>query len=395
MSHPLFPFYITSLTETKKREEMKTGTSAPADKTILQVPSDKPLLNLMMEELKRAEEAFRPTNYWAAYEPRFMAELEAHGLTDMRRQKNLVFRSFGAVDFVHPVAELMLRNHRIFRHWPFNTRGVSGLAERLDRYLSKYIRTVDGLDFNTYVRLGYAFALEYAEGSHARPLSEFSMSTAGNPEGVVEIDGRLYSRQMIQYYLQYSYVSRFVNFADLPVIAELGSGMGRQTEIFFKLHPGSAYLLFDIPPQLYVAEQYLKTVFPGKVVSYRETKDWTDLSKVKPGHIHILGNFKMPILTTGPVDLFWNSASFHEMEPAVVRNYLRYVDATARWAYLAENLKGGKRAKSPGELGILEVTTLDDYKAGLPDFDLVDKSPVSRINGKPLSDHHLMFKRRG
>jgi hypothetical protein len=170
--------------------------------------------------------------------------------------------------------------------------------------------------------------------------------------------------------------------------------MGRQTEIFFKLHPESAYLLFDIPPQLYVAEQYLKTVFPGKVVSYNETRDWTDLKAIKPGHIHIFGNSKMPLLATGPVSLFWNSASFHEMEPDVVQSYLQYVNATAEWAYLAENLRGGKRAKAPGELGILKVTTLDHYKEGLPNFDMVDMAPVCRVNGKPLSDHHMMFKRR-
>jgi putative sugar O-methyltransferase len=373
---------------------MKIDTPMPNTSTPLQVPGDEALLSLMMSGLKQADPSFQPTNYWAAYEPRFMNELKAHGLKDMRRQKNLVFRSFGAVDFVHPVAELMLRNHRLFRQWPFNTQPITKLAERIDKYLSRYIKTVDALDFETYVRLGYAYANEYARGSHARPLSEFSMSVAGNPEGVVEIEGRLYSRQMIQYYLQYAYISRFVNFNDLPVIAELGSGMGRQTEIFFKLHPESAYLLFDIPPQLYVAEQYLQTVFPGKVVSYRETQHWTDLKSIKPGHIHILGNFKMPLLATAPVSLFWNSASFHEMEPAVVQNYLQYVDATCQWAYLAENLKGGKRAKAPGDLGILQVTTLDHYKSGLPSFNLIDQTPVERVNGKPLQDHHMLFQRR-
>jgi putative sugar O-methyltransferase len=373
---------------------MKVEKVMPNDTAAIQVPSDENLLKLMMSDLKQADQSFQPTNYWAAYEPRFMAELGAHGLTDMRRQKNLVFRSFGAVDFVHPVAELTLRNHRIFRQWPFNTQPVTRLAERMDQYLSRYIRTVDKLDFANYVELGYAYAQQYARGSNARPLSDFSMSLAGNPDGVVQIEGRWYSRQMIQYYLQYAYVSRFLDFDKLPVIAELGSGMGRQTEILFKLHPDSAYLLFDIPPQIYVAEQYLKTAFPGKVVSYRETRDWTDLSAIKPGHIHLFGNYKMPLLTTRPVSLFWNSASFHEMEPDVVQNYLKYVNATCEWAYLAENLKGGKRAKTPGELGILQVTTLDHYKAGLPGFDLVDMSPVPRINGKPLSDHHMMFKRK-
>lgn len=372
---------------------MTTEQQSKSHVDAVQVPSDVSLLNLMMADLRQADPAFQPTNYWAAYEPRFMKELEEHGLEDMRRQKNLVFRSFGAVDFVHPVAQLTFRNSRIFRHWPLNTTPVTKLADGFDAFMSRYIRLIDNLDFETYVQLGYAFAQEYSRGSNARSLSEFSMSLAGNPDGIVEIEGRKYSRQMIQYYLQYAYVSRFADFDKLTVIAELGSGMGRQTEIFFKLHPSNTYLLLDIPPQIYVAEQYLKTVFPGKVVSYRETRNWQDLSLVKPGHIHILGNHQMPLLPSGKINLFWNSASFHEMEPDVVLNYLKYVNDSADYVYLGENLKGGKKAKTPGDLGILKVTTLEDYKSGLPNLDLVDLSPTLRINGKPLKDHNMLFQR--
>jgi hypothetical protein len=139
----------------------------------IQVASDEVLLDLMMDDLRKAEQEFQPTNYWAAYEPRFMRELNMHGLKDMRRQKNLVFWSFGAVDFVHPVAELTFRNSRVFKRWPMNTAGLTRLAVRFDALMSRYIKTVDSLDFDSYVRLGYAYAQEYARGSRARPLSEF------------------------------------------------------------------------------------------------------------------------------------------------------------------------------------------------------------------------------
>ncbi len=371
------------------------ATVSTASAVAAQAPDDYALLEMMMADLKKAPVVFQPTNYWATYEPRFMAELKAHGLKDFRRQKDAVFRAFGGVDFVHPTAELAFRNSRLFRNRLARAiPGLPGLAHRLDLFLSRYIKTLDGLDMATYVRLGYLFAEDYARGSAARPLSAFSMSLVGNPDGVVEIDGRLYTRQMIQYYLQYAYVSRFVSFDDLPVIAELGSGMGRQTEIFAKLHPNQTYLLFDIPPQIYVAEQYLKAVFGDRVVSYRENRDRTSLSNLRPGAIYIFGNNQMPLLETYPVDLFWNSASFHEMEPDVVQNYLRFVDASTRWVYLGENLKGGVKASKPGDFGILKVTRREDYVGGLPSFDLIDTSPTLRINGKPLADTNMMFRRK-
>ena len=365
------------------------------DSAVPQPADDPSLLDLMMEDLRAADPQFQPTNYWAVYEQRFLPQLKKHGLRDFRRQKDLVFRSFGAVDFDHPFAELVFRKSPAWRRFPLrHVPGVAALAARLDRALGSHLWLIDGMDMETYVRLGYSFAKDYASVGRARPLSAFSMSMVGNPPGVVRIEGNLYTRQMIQYYLQYAYVSRYVDLEQMRVVAELGSGMGRQTEILYKLHPQAAYLLFDIPPQIYVAEQYLKAVFPGRVVSYRETRSWNDLDTVAGGFIYIFGNHKMPLLRGTATDLFWNSASFHEMEPDVVREYLRFVNASAKWAYLSQNLKGGGMANRPGQPGILRATSLEDYRSGLPDFDLVEMQPTLRINGKPLLDHGMIFRRR-
>jgi putative sugar O-methyltransferase len=360
-----------------------------------QASDDFELLELMMADLRSAPAEFSPTNYWAVYERRFLPQLRASGLVDFRRRGDAVFRSFGAVDFVHPVAELRLHDSRVFRSPPAQwLPGIQSLAVKLDQLLSRYIRTLDGLDPEAYVRLGYHFAEAYAKNTHARPINQLSMSLVGNPDNVVDIEGRSYTRQTIQYYLQYAYISRFVDFESLETVAELGSGMGRQTEIFSKLHPNVTYLLFDLPPQIYVAEQYLKAVFPDRVVSYRQTRDWTSIDALKPGQIVILGNHQFPLVAKRPIDLFWNSASFHEMEPDIVRHYLGFVDATTRWVYLSENLKGGVKAKQEGNLGILNVTTRDDYLSALPNFECVDTSPALRINGKPLKDTQMVFRRR-
>ena len=357
-----------------------------------QVKDDRALLDLMMADLKASARWFQPTNYWATYEKRFLREISENGLSNFRTRDDLVFRSFGAVDFVNPIARIGISRSRVFRNWLRWVPGIETFATHLDEFLNRYIYCIDTLDLDSYTHLGYHFARYCTSNTHARPLEDFSMSLVGNPKGVVEIDGNLYTRQMIQYYLQYVDISRHLDFGEVEVYAELGCGSGRQVEICATLHPETTYLLFDIPPQLYVAEQYLSEVFPERVVSYRETRNRSDLSNLEASRIYILGSHKMPLLKHTRIDLFWNSASFHEMEPDIVKNYLDYVNKSAEWIYLSEDLGGVKKAQKPGEHGVIRTTTFDDYVSSLPSHDLIEKRQSLRINGKPLRDTAMIFR---
>ena len=138
-----------------------------------------------------------------------------------------------------------------------------------------------------------------------------------------------------------------------------------------KLHPDICFMVFDIPPQLYVCEQYLSAVFPDSVVSYRETRENGFVPEPERGGIFIMGNWKFPVLESMDVDLFWNALSFQEMEPNVVANYLSYVNRLAEAVYLYEYMGGQKLAKQRGDTGVIEKTTSEHYKNGLANFELV------------------------
>jgi putative sugar O-methyltransferase len=351
------------------------------------------LLQLMMDDLREALAPFRPTNYWQYYERLVLPELQRKGLRGFRRRRDSALEAFSAVDIVRPIVTLdhpirtRLLNNAIGRRVPGWMRFWRWLKQQLpqpEAAVNEYLTP----DVIRQLYFGYAEWRGRA-AVHARPLASVQMSCAGDPEDVFTVEGQRYSLSFVHQYLRYAFASRFVDFDKLRLFVELGSGSGKQVELLRKLHPHVCYAIFDIPPQLYVAHQYLDAVFPASVVPYRRTREMTTLDNLEPGRIYVFGSGRFPILDTARIDLFWNVASFQEMEPPVVRNYLSYVNRQADAVFLSELMQGQQVTSRPGSKGVLERTTLEHYRTYLPDFALMDSAP-----GLPFCDSTDSFWER-
>lgn len=343
----------------------------------MQVSDNYQLLKLMLEDMRTAPDIYKPTNCWAVLNKEFLPELSRAGLHDFRRRKKSILSCFGATDLKPFLGQIDLCQSRILynrhtRKIPFWT----AFLESLNFILNKIFPIYFSYNLEVINLLHYELARLYGRESAAMPIEQFEASVVGNPEHIMKINGKIYTISMLDYYIQYAYCSRYVNFEDIHIFVELGAGSGKQIEVLKKLHPNICFLVFDIPPQLYVLEQYLSAIFPDDVVSYQKTRDMNRFSHAKNGKIYIFGNWKFPILEDLKVDLFWNAQSFPGMEPDVVASYLTYVNRAAHAIFIFGNMGGKKLALKMGERGVLEQTKLEDYKRGLCDFDLIDMSPV-------------------
>lgn len=338
----------------------------------MQVEEDHPLLERMLEDTRSAPAIYQPTNYWAVYEKRFLPELRRWGLRDFATRRNSVLSSFGGTD--------------LFPDYGANLKGLfSCLNPLLNRVLP--LRLPYDMRPDDIKRAVFDQVALLGEKWGARPLEALEIFPAGNPSDLVCRNGKAYPTSVLRYYLEYAYCCRFIDFDRVSILVELGSGAGRQAEVVKRLHHHVTLLLFDIPPQLYVAEQVLKAIFPGEVVSYRQTREITSLAGIARtgrGKIHILGNWQFPLLRELPFDLFWNSASFQEMEPDVAAHYLGVVDPQAESVYLHQMMGGKEVAPRKGRHGVLRRTTLEDYRRGLARHTLVDLSegllPFRRVS---------------
>lgn len=360
----------------------------------MQVLDNPQLLKLMLEDTKHVPDIYKPTNYWAVYEKKFIPELQKLGLHDFRRRKNSILSSFGATDFSPTLCQIDLFrtrifNNRIIRKLPYWSRFLSFKNSIINRIFSRCnLYNIEDLK-----QLSYEYVRILGEKVGAKSIDEFEASLAGNPEDIIKIDKKIYTMSILYYYLRYVYCCKYLDFNNIEIMVELGCGVGKQIEVIKKLHPHISFLLFDIPPQLYVSEQYLNVVFHDSVVSYKDTRNMDSIPDIRKGKIFIFGNWKFPILEKVKIDLFWNAASFQEMEPEVVSNYLKYINKRANTVFLQEQMSGKELAKKKGKHGVLKQTKLEDYKNLLTNFQLVDISPVLMPIGKMTGSSDSFWKR--
>jgi hypothetical protein len=114
-----------------------------------------------------------------------------------------------------------------------------------------------------------------------------------------------------------------------------------------------------------------------------------DISSIK-GKIVILPAWKMPEYRNVGIDLFWNAASFQEMEPDVVRNYLALVRGMApRWISIMAMPGGNYWGEwQPGRGGTKQPVMSSIYFDALaPDYVCVADEPADMFL-RPF-DHRL------
>ena len=110
----------------------------------------------------------------------------------------------------------------------------------------------------------------------------------------------------------------------------------------------------------------------------------------------MLGSWQFNMLKSFNFDLFWNSASFQEMEPAIVENYLSIIRNKADYIYLNQNMNGMPTGKI-GTLRVLEKTTDKTYLNSLSNYNLINRSeafyPLTRAKGISGNYEYMFFEK--
>jgi putative sugar O-methyltransferase len=371
---------------------------APLDPSTA-IKNDRQLLKVMINDLRVAGEFYKPGPYWEGYESWILSWLMDNDLNQFRSTRAPALRSFGGgsrlgfhyEDDLPVLLRLLSTNTITIR---LLSKLFSLLAKLNRAFLFFHPRVIESMYQVSSHGKRVICALAYYAAQlldRDRELVHLQDSGLGNPSELFTRDGRQYTLSFLSKFSQYLYVKSHVDFGMVTFVLEIGSGIGMQAEVLLKAQPHLTICIVDIPPQLYVAQQYLAACFGAEVCGYEITRQMEHIGKsvFERYRVICLAPWQIPRMRDVAFEVFWNSASFHEMEPHLVKNYLGMVRRLVTdWVYLMEVPEGKK--------GTNERVTLEHYTEYLPDFELVDLTAARLIPEvfKGDSYRHMMFRRR-
>lgn len=326
------------------------------------------VLDELISVSEKSPQIYQETAYWKSYKKEILKEVKELNINELRSGRYPRFASFGFNEFfakkrfyhrLKAIVKLVWKY--LFLNKPYSVNAPYAIT-------SKDIQN-----------MAYRYCEINGELAKSKHISSIQASRFGNPEDIFEIGGRIYTMSFLNYYIRYCFVQKQISFNGHEIIVELGSGSGHQIEILKKLYPGFTILCFDLPAQIFICEQYLSNVV-GKenIVSSKETSKWTDLTQLKKGSIHFFGNWQFPLLKEFKFDLFWNAASFGEMEPEVVKNYLNHVTGNCTWIYLLQSRHGKSRVE--------KKIRFEDYNTWLKEYNLIKEQDAYKAYKKLVEE---------
>ena len=281
--------------------------------------NDLPLLDEMIKDLNSNYEV---DPFWKNYEYINIAKIKHYDLKKFLQFQN----SFGTTSSI---------NYNIIGK--YFIRFYFGILIKIKKYLKidlafpKIFKTLNffnyTIDDHKLTRANYSHFIFKLIDSFptSNKLLNIKDDLVWNPIDRFKLMDKKYSLNFIRYFYEFLMANNFANFEKSNFFLEIGGGYGGFTEIVKKMCPNIKIIYMDIPPQLYVAERYLKSIFNKKVAGFKETKEmeFITLDSFLDYDILIIPPWDIIKIKNNLIDFFYNANSFQEMQKETVSNYCK------------------------------------------------------------------------
>ena len=283
------------------------------------------ILNDMVEVIKKSDHIYHPSLFWEKLSKLNLEQLQTSGYSNFKRSVSQNYFNFLVMNPLNN----QFRN--LFLKWMKNPK-LKIFASKFEG--DKYIQDFE-YKFKINKRRSFFYKLfvsmlwEYTRTvDKENLLNNLEEPIEGNPLRIF-YKGKLISQDLCNSVLEYYSITSHIPSDEKEnlVISELGGGYGRSAFVFLK-SVKCKYVLFDIPPALYVCQRYLSAVFPElKIFKFRDFKEYSEIkSEYENADICFFTPNQMELLPKHQFDVFINISSLHEMTLEQIKHYFGLIN---------------------------------------------------------------------
>lgn len=286
------------------------------------------MLDQMLKDLENAPTLYSPSPFWRELNATHIRQLEKWGISQFKRTVNTRYFNWTILGILaHQMIPVGLN---WLRHPDFGVfiasfpdyNKPSGEDITAFNPISAFI-------YKVYVGMLANLTQKYDAEGFLKTIEE---PLVGNPWRI-QRKGNWISQDLCNSI--YEYYSA-LNFQKPPSgkfdIAELGAGYGRLGHVFLKAIPEATYTVIDIPPALFVSQEYLSAVFPEETIfKYRPFTSYDEVkTEFESSRIRFLMAHQIELIPPKQFNLFLNISSLHEMTGEQINTYFQQIDRTTK-----------------------------------------------------------------
>lgn len=308
---------------------------------------------------------YGPAAFWNETGENHKALIRQHGFRQFKRTINFEYHQWKVQSFtdskIKRLLKQLLRRGRI----PYGP-----LLTRINRNSMRDIPQIRSLPYAVFMGLLWQYA---AAVDWLGCLDRCEEPKLGDALPVT-YRGRLISQDLATSAIELNSIAAHVDLAKVKRIGEIGSGYGRLAYVTAIRFPHTDYCLFDIPPALVIAENYLAETLGDSVVQ-RFQEQVVDTGK----RVRAFLPHQLELFPDGSLDLVINISSFDEMSREQVDHYFSLIDRKGRgWLYVKGHARAPSWCQTSGG-GITELPYRDGWKLVHESEDPFSPTFVERI----------------
>ncbi len=265
---------------------------------------------------------YLPSDYWRNINKNHIIHVKKYGLKYFKRFINKQYFDWEVGGIVRhqlgPVISEILKGNL---NPLFNSKFVDTEKKWKPFYRYQYISK---LLYKIYI----SYLFDYISRiDRLKILQKVSEPMLGSPL-LVEYRGYIISQDVCNSVHEFYSIMNKIKSPLSPQVAEIGAGYGRLAYIFLKTLPKVKYSIIDVPPALFIAQEYLKNVFPrDKIFTFRHFNSFREIQReFDESRIQFLMPHQIKHMPKNFFDIIINISSFQEMSIHQIRSYFYEVD---------------------------------------------------------------------